>query len=98
MRMTTVCIIGTIAFGAGCSSANSGSDGGLNNPLVDGGSSCPALQPGDNSACTEVTSCYYGHATCCGIESSAFTCQCEHGAFQCAQTVECNFSCPDAGH
>jgi hypothetical protein len=38
----------------------------------------------------------YGQASCCGIPSSAFTCQCQQGTFSCFQTVECNFVCPDS--
>jgi len=67
---------------------------------VDGSASCPLQQPsigGMGSVCSGSPTCTYGHATCCGIGSSAFTCRCQAGTFVCIMTVECNFICPDAG-
>ncbi len=70
--------------------AASGSSGSASS----GSPSCPTTQPMDGKACTGSTICQYGHATCCGIESSFMTCKCQAGGFSCYQTVECNFICP----
>jgi hypothetical protein len=60
---------------------------------------CPVDQPalGARAACVGTLTCSYGTSYCCGIKSTAFTCSCQHGFFSCAQTVECNFICPEAG-
>ena len=58
---------------------------------------CPTEQPGFGVTCTGTLKCFYGHTTCCGVETSDQTCTCDHGFFDCAQTTECNFTCPDAG-
>jgi hypothetical protein len=59
--------------------------------------SCPTDQPDFTTPCAAALTCHYGHASCCGIPSSAQTCLCQHGFFNCFQTVECNFTCPDGG-
>jgi hypothetical protein len=78
---------------AGASGGASGSDAASDAPL----GSCPASQPSFGTKCTGNLSCEYGHSSCCGIPSSAMTCVCSFGYFDCSQTVECNFICPDAG-
>ncbi len=65
---------------------------------LDGGAGCPGVQPfGATTACSGSLVCHYGSATCCGVQYSASTCSCQGGRFSCAQTIECNFVCPDAG-
>jgi len=53
--------------------------------------------PTIGTACSGTAICHYGTATCCGITSSAYTCPCASGSFNCYITTECNFVCPDAG-
>jgi hypothetical protein len=74
------------------------SDGGASDAASDGPlTSCPANQPPYGTKCADKLSCEYGHASCCGIPSSNMTCVCSFGYFDCTQTVECNFTCKDAG-
>jgi hypothetical protein len=58
---------------------------------------CPPDQPAFGATCVGTLSCAYGKASCCGFPSSDQTCTCQFGFFDCMQTVECNFICPDAG-
>jgi hypothetical protein len=58
---------------------------------------CPAAHPGFGATCAGTLSCEYGQASCCGIQMSAQTCTCQNGFFNCAQTTECNVTCPDGG-
>jgi hypothetical protein len=80
--------------GGGTHDAATKIDGGGDAPAT----SCPTDQPDFTTACAAALTCHYGHASCCGIPSSAQTCLCQHGFFNCFQTVECNFVCPDAGN
>jgi hypothetical protein len=92
-RIARISLLLMFAFGAGCSSSGSKSDGGG----VDG-QGCPAQMPNNmGAACTGSTVCEYGQSTCCGMTYSFMTCTCRDGTFDCVQTVECNFVCPDAG-
>jgi hypothetical protein len=88
-------LLAVLVLAAACSSSSSSkNDGGG----VDG-AGCPAQMPtpGSSSACTGSTVCEYGQSTCCGVMDSFMTCTCRDGMFDCVQTVECNFVCPDAG-
>jgi hypothetical protein len=82
--------------GGGDASAEGGSDA-TEGDAADGAASCPSHQPRDGDACTGSASCGYGHSVCCGIDYTAFTCECQQGMFMCALTVECNIVCPDGG-
>jgi hypothetical protein len=68
---------------------------GFSDAASDASGSCPATQPQNGAACSGGATCQYGHSTCCGIAYSAFTCTCQSNGYSCAQTVECNFVCPD---
>jgi hypothetical protein len=95
-RLAIVALIGFMTYALGCASNGSkGTDAG--SPLTDGGSSCPRYQPADGTQCSGSEACEYGQSNCCGKSYSFFTCKCQLGGFSCAQTVECNFACPDAG-
>ncbi len=90
----------TVALAGGCGGSDGGGsaiDAGQSDALPEGATGCPAQQPFDTTACSGPLVCMYGHATCCGTEYSFMTCRCQRGTFSCAQTVECNFQCPDAG-
>jgi hypothetical protein len=83
--------------GPGSDAPTEAAEGAADAPATDDGpGACPANQPRDGDACNGSASCQYGHSVCCGIDHSAFTCKCQFGTFQCAQTVECNIVCPEA--
>jgi hypothetical protein len=90
-RLAAVCVI---AWSMGCGSSAKGPTDAA--PETGNDQSCPAQQPKDGDACTGTSHCGYGHATCCGVSSTANTCVCQQGHFSCSMTVECNFVCPDA--
>jgi hypothetical protein len=89
------------ADGAGGMDAPAPPDGAAGRDTADASdapaTACPPDQPQFGATCTGTLSCEYGHSSCCGIQTSAQTCTCRFGFFDCAQTVECNFICPDAG-
>jgi hypothetical protein len=62
---------------------------------ADGSGGCPSQEPRDGDPCSGSASCQYGHAVCCGMSYSQFTCVCQQGSYSCAMTVECNFVCQD---
>jgi len=107
--MHATLMIAAVLCWMGCNSNGraSGADGapdsnGPSDAAVDGGdapaSTCPADQPAFGATCAGTLSCEYGKASCCGFPSSAQTCKCQFGFFDCVQTVECNVICPDAGN
>jgi hypothetical protein len=82
--------------GTACSSSGGAGGGAVDGVGDDAATGCPTQQPSDRASCSGSATCTYGHSTCCGVNYSAFTCKCQMNAYLCAQTVECNFGCPDA--
>jgi hypothetical protein len=85
-----------LAEHAGASDSTGGADersDGVDAPAT----ACPADRPAFGATCTGALECSYGKSSCCGISTTAQTCKCQFGFFDCQQTVECNFTCPDGG-
>jgi hypothetical protein len=95
--LIAACSSGGSTSGSMTPDAASAGDAQNDGTAQDAGAGCPAQQPGFSVTCSGSITCSYGQSTCCGITTSEFTCQCQHGSFSCSQTVECNFVCPEAG-
>jgi hypothetical protein len=95
--LAAACSSGSATTGSMTPDAGSAGDAQNDGTAQEASAGCPAQQPGFSVSCSGSITCKYGQSTCCGITSSAFTCQCQQGSFSCAQTVECNFVCPEAG-